>query len=113
MERAQSCACGLLNEPGAGTPVGQEERTREDVKSSIDSAERQGGSRAETCRVGIEWPPHPGGWRDIAIDSKLCVVLDSPLLVTTCIQRLRRHHGVRGPTRPLREGDTLCRHAYG
>jgi hypothetical protein len=35
---------------------------------------------------------------DVAIDTRLGAVLDSPPLVTACIQMACRHHGVGGPT---------------
>ena len=56
---------------------------------------------------------HPGVWLDVTIDSRLCVVLDSPPLVTACIQMARRDDGVGGRARPLTEGGSLCQHAYG
>src|SRR5882724_2598020 len=49
----------------------------------------------------------------VAIDTSLGVVLESPPLVTACIQIACRHHGVGRPTWQLREGGSLCQHAYG
>jgi hypothetical protein len=39
-----------------------------------------------------------GGGLGVAIDTSLGVVLESPPLVTACIQMAYRHHGVGGPT---------------